>query len=283
MTQGFLCFRTNRFLERQYSPERLTRPLLRAANGELRPVSWDTALDYAAERLLRIRKESGPAAIFHYRSGGSLGALLPLTDYFFEQFGPVTIKRGDICSGAGDAAQTADFGEEDSHDLFDLHHSKNILLWGKNVVVSSVHLVPVLKEAQRRGASLALIDPVHHRTADLCDLFVQPRPGGDFALAMAIARLLFERGGADPDAARYCDHLDDFRALAFQHTLAEWCAQADAPIAQAEELAARLQQRPCAIVVGWGLGRRINGAGTVRALDALCAISGNLGIAGGGR
>src|SRR5256885_2929318 len=50
----------------------------------------------------------------------SLGALKHLTDYFFEQFGPVTMKSGDVCSGAGDEAQTLDFGEEDSHDVFDL-------------------------------------------------------------------------------------------------------------------------------------------------------------------
>jgi len=76
-------------------------------------VSWDEALDFAARELLRIRAESGPAAIFHYRSGAALGALKHLSDYFFEKFGPVTVKRGDICSGAGDAAQMLDFGEED--------------------------------------------------------------------------------------------------------------------------------------------------------------------------
>src|SRR5947209_8481393 len=84
---------------------------------------------------------------------------------------PVTDKRGDICSGAGDAAQLLDFGEEDSHDIFDLLNSKNILLWGKNVVVSSPHTVPVLKESPARKM---LIDPVWHKTAHLCDAFVQP-------------------------------------------------------------------------------------------------------------
>src|SRR5262249_55568962 len=83
------------------------------------------------------------------------------------------------------------------HDLFDLLNSRNILLWGKNVVVSSPHTVPVLKEAAKRGARLLLIDPVWHKTARLCDAFVQPRPGSDFALAMATARLLFERTWTD--------------------------------------------------------------------------------------
>ncbi|HXL39909.1 MAG TPA: molybdopterin-dependent oxidoreductase, partial [Myxococcales bacterium] len=198
VTNGFLCWRTNNFLPLQYSPERLTTPLLRG-----KPVSWDEALDFAARELLRIRAESGPAAIFHYRSGGSLGALKHLSDYFFEKFGPVTTKRGDICSGAGDEAQMLDFGEEDSHDIFDLLSSRNIILWGKNPVISSPHLVPVLKDAR---ASKLLIDPVWHRTARLCDAFVQPRPGGDFSLAMAAARLLFERGWTDPGFESYCDN-----------------------------------------------------------------------------
>src|SRR5260370_23068985 len=83
-----------------------------------KPVSWDEALDFAAAELLRIRSESGPAAIFSYRSGGSLGALKLLTAYFFSEFGPVTAKSGDISSAAGDASQMLDFCEEDSDDLF---------------------------------------------------------------------------------------------------------------------------------------------------------------------
>lgn len=282
VTRGFLCYRTSHFLATQYSPERLTTPLLRKG-GELVPVSWDEALDVAAERLLAIRQSDGPAAIFNYRSGGSLGLLKALTDLFFERFGPVTIKRGDICSGAGDAAQITDFGEEDSHDLFDLLNARNILVWGKNVVVSSPHTLPVLREARARGAKLVLIDPVHHKTASLCETFYQPRPGGDFALAMAVARLLFERGWVDPDAASYCDHLDAFRDLAFRRTVAAWCVRADVPTDAAEDLARRLGPgKPTAILVGWGMGRRTSGGAIVRALDALSAVSGNIGVSGGG-
>lgn len=282
ITQGFLCHRTSHFLDTQYSPARLTRPLLRK-DGALVPVSWEQALDVAAERLLAIRAESGPAAIFHYRSGGSLGLLKHLSDYFFERFGPCTTKRGDICSGAGDAAQMLDFGDEDSNDVSDLDHARGIVLWGKNVYTSSPHLLPVLRRARERGARLVLIDPVHQRTASLCHDFVQVRPGGDFDLAMAVAALLFARGWAVPDAAEFCAHLDELRALAGSRTVGEWCARADVSPAQAESLAQLLGPgRPTAILVGWGMGRRGNGAGVVRALDALGAISGNLGTPGGG-
>jgi anaerobic selenocysteine-containing dehydrogenase len=113
ITQGFLCQRTSRFLEHQYDPRRLTSPLRRVGD-HFEPVSWTTALDDIATRLLRIRAESGPAAILYYRCGGSMGILKGVVDYYFERFGPVTGKSGDVCTGAGDAAQTTDFGEEDS-------------------------------------------------------------------------------------------------------------------------------------------------------------------------
>ncbi len=284
ITQGFLCYRTSHFLEVQYAANRLTQPLFRQSLSDpLRPIGWDEALDIAAERLLRIRKESGPAAIFHYRSGGTLGLLGAVVDLFFERFGPVTIKRGDICSGAGDIAQELDFGLEDSNDVFDLYNARNIVLWGKNVWVSSPHLIPILREAKQRGATLTLIDPVWHRTASLCDRFLQPRPGGDFALTMAVAQVLRENAWLDPQASTYCDHWDPFWRMVDSRSLSDWCAEADVSREDVTLLARRLGlEKPSAILVGWGMGRRRNGAVIVRALDALGAITGNLGVSGGG-
>ena len=250
ITDGFLCWRTNHFLNLQYGPERVTEPLLRGTDGQLHAVSWDEALDFAARRLLQIRSESGPASILHYRSGGSLGMMKAVSDAFFRAFGPVTTKRGDICSGAGDAAQALDFGESESHDLHDLLNARHILVWGKNVVVSSPHTLPVLKQARARGTRMCLIDPVHHKTATLCERFIQPRPGGDFALAMGVARRLFERGAVTTQAAERCDNLDAFRAVAFGRTVDAWCADADVPVDTADDLASRLADGPTAILVG---------------------------------
>ena len=100
---------------------------------------------------------------------------------------------------------------------------------------------------------------------------------------MAVAQVLFAEGWVDPAAAEYCDHLPEFRALAESRTLADWCAEADVSPSVAHDLARRLGPgQPTAILVGWGMGRRVNGAAIVRALDALGAISGNLGRPGGG-
>ena len=281
VTQGFLCYRTSRYLERQYAPDRLTTPLLRRG-GSFVPLSWDDALDLAAEKLLRIKSESGPAAILPYRSGGSLGILKQVTDVFFQAFGPTSERVGDICSGAGEAAQTADFGFWDAHDLFDLAHSRAIVIWGRNLHVSSVHLLPVVRQARAAGSRIAVVDPVRHRTAELAELVLQPRPGGDLALALGVARRLFETGGVHPDAAAWCDHLDAFRDQCFARSLTDWSALADVPIEALKALADLYAHGPAAILVGWGLQRRARGAATVRALDALGAITGNLGIPGGG-
>ncbi len=278
VTKGFLCERTSRFLDRQYADDRITTPLLR---GE--PIGWDQALDLVAEKLCHYRDTYGPESILNYRSGGSLGILKQLTDYFFEQFGPVSIKHGDVCSAAGKFAQEADFGLSDSSDLFDLYNSKLILIWGKNVHTSSAHLVPVLMEAKRRGALLVGIDLVQTRIARQCDLFVMPRPGSDYSLAMGMVRWLDEAGLTDPEAASYCDNLEQFKALAYAKTIDQWAAECDIEPSQLVELA-RLygENSPACIQVGWGMGRRRNGARTVRAIDGLATVTGNMGIPGGG-
>lgn len=281
MTRGFLCHRTSRFLSRQYHPDRLTTPLVRRGD-QFEPVSWDAALELIASQMLKIKRESGPAAILNYRSGGSLGLMKHVTDYFFDRFGPVTTKSGDICAGAGEAAQLEDFGEFDSHDLFDVLNSKTIVLWGKNLYVSNVHLLPILKDAKERGARLVLIDPVWHRTADLCDLYVQPRPGGDVALGLGIAERLLARGLADAAAPAYCDHWDEFCALARSRPPEAWAELADIPAIVLDQLADCYAERPVATLVGWGLQRRTHGAAAIRVIDAVAAVSGNLGIAGGG-
>ena len=97
-------------------------------------------------------------------------------------------------------------------------NSKGILLWGKNPFVSNVHLLPLLKEAKAGGARLVLIDPVRHKTASLADAYVAPRPGGDLALALGVAALLFETGRVVPEAASFCEGFDAFRALALSKT-----------------------------------------------------------------
>lgn len=281
ITKGFLCYRTSRFLRRQYHPQRILRPLLRRGERQVE-IPLEEALDLAASELLRIKKESGPEAILHYQSGGSLGALKALCKYFFQELGPTSTKTGDICSGGGDAAQLMDFGEEDSNDLFDLLNARHIINWGKNLYVSNLHLIPIVKQVRAKGTRMITIDPVYTRSAQLSDDFLPIRPGGDIAFALAVARNLFETGRVDPRALERCDHLDELRALAFARSPAELEAEHDLSAADVVRVADALADGPTAILVGWGMQRRLRGATSVRMLDALSALSGNLWRSGGG-
>ena len=189
VTQGFLCYRTSRFLERQYDPDRITTPLLRRERRRSRAVGWDDALDLIAEKMLRIKSESGGEAILHYRSGGTLGVMKFLNDRLFELFGPCAVKTGDICSGAGDAAQLTDFGEEDSNDLFDLLNAKTIVLWGRTRTSATSTSFPSSSRRVRGGA-----DRPHRPGAP-------PRRRPRAALRAAAARRRHRPGARDREAA----------------------------------------------------------------------------------
>jgi anaerobic selenocysteine-containing dehydrogenase len=280
VTQGFLCPRTTRFVDRQHSDTRLRTPLLRQ-DGELVPVSWQEALDLCAEKLIETRRDYGPEAILHYQSGGAMGYLKGLISVFFEQFGPVTIKRGDICSGAGEWAQEADFGLSDSSDHTDLLNSRLIVVWGKNIHTSSVHLLPTILEAKRAGAVIVGIDPVPTRTARIADLFLCPRPGTDAQLALGVASHLAQHGGIDPEAASYCDNLEQFLEMAGAVSFEERMSRCGlSPEAGLEFAELYRRHSPSSILVGWGAPRRPNGSDTVRTMDALAAVSGNIGVPG---
>ncbi len=281
VTRGFLCERTSRFLRRQYDPMRLTSPLLRR-NGTFVPVQWDEALDFVAAGLERIRADSGAEAVLNYRSGGSLGALKLLNDWFFECFGGARVKHGDICSGAGEAAQVADMGLSDSNDLEDLLHSRCILLWGKGVTTSFVHMLPVLQAARRGGAAVVLLDPAPGKTARYADLVVSPRPATDRFLALGMARWLADAGRVEPALERWSVGHAAFLDLARSRDVAAWARAADVEPGVLAEVARLYAAGPANIQVGWGLQRRRHGGQTVRLLDALAALAGNLGVPGGG-
>ena len=85
------------------------------------------------------------------------------------------------------------------------------------------------------------------------------------------------------DAARWCEGLERFEALAMSRPLADWAAEADVPVAELSALAELYgANAPAAILVGWGMQRRSNGSAIVRCLDALGLITGNVGVSGGG-
>ncbi|MFT7464344.1 MAG: anaerobic selenocysteine-containing dehydrogenase [Pseudohongiellaceae bacterium] len=102
-------------------------------------------------------------------------------------------------------------------------------------------------------------------------------------MALCVAKVLFQRGGNDSSLGDWADGAQGFAALAASRSAEQWAELAGVSFAEALSLAEIYGQgQPAALLVGWGLGRRRNGAATVRVLDALGAAAGNIGVAGGG-
>lgn len=283
VTRGFLCPKSAGFLKRVFSPERVLYPLRKEGSGWKR-IGWDEAADVIAEKIEVALRQAGPLSLFYFREGGSLAALKSVNERFFNLLGGATFATGSLCGGAGIAGQTRDFGLRTAHDPFDLLNSSLIVIWGRNPAWTNVHLVPILKEARRHGTRLVLIDPVRTATADFVDVHVAPVPGTDGWLAAGMAKTLAEEGLIDRGfLARHTLGAERFLAEVDGADLRVISQITGVSIEQIRELAILYgNAKPAAVVGGWGLQRRRHGAATYRMIDALGALTGNIGVSGGG-
>jgi anaerobic selenocysteine-containing dehydrogenase len=283
ITRGFLCPKAQYYLERHRSPRRLRTPIRRSGRG-WREVSWDAALDELAERIGKARRETGSQSILSYTDAGSLGLLKGLDRRFWNLLGPITVPTGSLCWSAGLAAQEADFGDNLAHDPTDHANSRFLLIWGRNPLDTNVHLWPFVQQAREGGARVVVIDPVATRTAGQADLHLAPRPGSDLALALAMGQSIIEAGMMDEEfLGSRVRGFDDYRRLCAGYAPERAEAITGLRAATIRELAHEYARRsPAAILLGYGLQRHPAGGATVRAIDALAALTGNIGLPGGG-
>ncbi|MBI3327688.1 MAG: molybdopterin-dependent oxidoreductase [Nitrospinae bacterium] len=283
ITRGFLCKKTYQYPSRVYSDRRILHPLKRTKSGWTR-ITWDEAFDTLAALLTRLKAQDGPLAALHYQSAGSMGLLKALNSRFFNLWGGVTEAAGSLCAGAGIAGQLKSYGAIRSHPPADLLHSRTILMWGRNPSVTNVHMLPFLKEAKARGARVVVIDPRRSETVKYADQHVPLKPGGDAYLAMGLAQSLLQQGLVDwefitaatanfPEFKRFLEGLD--RQLVLDKT-----GLSPAAIATLARLYGT--QKPGSIHLGMGPQRWMAGAEVFQLIDALAALSGNIGVPGGG-
>jgi anaerobic selenocysteine-containing dehydrogenase len=288
ITGGFLCGNVgNGYLERYNHPDRLLHPLRRAgARGEGRweCIGWDEALDQVAAQIRATVERYGSLAVLDYARAGSHSVLKLLNRRFFNRLGGATTTCGSLCIGAIQAAQTADFGARQPHDWPDLEHSRAVLVWGRDPAKSHIHLLPFLRRARAGGAPLILVEPFLTQTATYADLHLRPRPGGDAYLAIGIGKVLFERGWVDQEYLRaHVANAEAYCALLDRYTLEQASRLSGVPADQIERVAELYgTRRPAAILVGYGVNNYRRGAQAYRLIDALAAITGNVGRPGGG-
>lgn len=282
-TRGRACHKTTAYIKRVYSPERITHPMIKR-DGTWQRADWDEALDLVGDKIKEIIRENGPEAILYYQGYGERTALKLLNGYFFNLLGGVTTLRGSLCGGTGEAAQNLDLGKRISHDPLDHYNSKAMILWARNPVTTNTGLVPIIQDVKKRGGRIITIDPFKNRSASLSDRHIAPAPNRDGFLAMAAAKIICDAGGVDNDfVEHHANGFAAYKAIIDRYTIDELCKEADVSNDDAHYLAETLMRyKPTSILLGWGLHRHKDAHLSIRAIDALAAISGNIGVEGGG-
>ncbi len=167
VTRGWLCAKVRPYLDHVYHPGRVLVPLRRVGpkgGGQWRRISWDEAIDEIARRWKEIIDRFGAEAILPYSYSGTLG-LVQMTvssARLWNRLGASQLKRS-ICGAAAELAVEMTLGKRWSPPYADVIHSKLVILWGHNPVASAPHFLPFLKQAQRAGCQVVVIDP--RRTA----------------------------------------------------------------------------------------------------------------------
>lgn len=289
LTGGTICGKVRSGLPRQlYGPERLLRPGLRRGpkgKGEFSWVGWEAALERVAGELVRVREEFGGEAILPFSYGGSNGLLSQDTTdaRLFRRLGASRLART-VCAAPTGRAAAGLYGKMPGVALQDYLHARLIVIWGANPAVSGIHLMPILQQARRRGAKLAVVDPRRTGTARLAEIHLPVRPGTDLPVALSILNWLFDSGRADESfLAGRSVGADELRLRAAPWSFSRAAAVAGVEAHEIEALA-RLyaDSDPAVIRCGWGLERNRNGGSAVAAVLALPAVAGKFGVRGGG-
>lgn len=282
ITKGKICGRGRMLADRTNSADRLQFPL-KKIDGEFKRISWKQALDEISNKLFQYKKDYGSTSILHSHDYANGGLLKNLDQRFFNCFGGVTELIGSICWGSGIEAQTWDFGDAYSHSPHDIVNSKNIIVWGRNAARTNMHLFQQLQQAKKRGTKLIVIDPIYNATAKLADKHITIKPGMDGLLAAGVMKESLRMILEDKDfIAHHSVGFEDVLELLNTITLERISQLTEVSIDEITELAKIYGDRPTATYLGLGMQRYHNGGNNIRWIDALAAISGNIGIAGGG-
>ncbi len=287
-TAGFICSKVSQFHRRLYHADRLLHPMRRAgAKGEARfeRIGWQEAIDEITERFREIRSEWGGEAILPFHYGGSNGMLTDglIDQLYFARLGASRLAKT-ICAVPATEVAVGMYGKMPGVAFADFVEARCIVIWGANPRGSNIHLVPYLRAAKRRGATVITIDPRRNLSSAEHDLHLPVLPGQDLPLALSMIRWWAERDALDHEfLAAWADGLEPLLERAGDWPLARAAEVTGVDAASIERTAATLAESDPALVrCGWGIERNANGGQAIAAVLAIPALLGKFGVRGGG-
>jgi assimilatory nitrate reductase catalytic subunit len=222
VNRGALCQKGATSTDLLNPAVRLTSPLLRRVrDSQLEPVTWEEALDFAAERLSAIGTEHGRDALGIFGGGG----LTHEKAYSLGKFARIVLQtphidyNGRFCMSAAAAASQRAFGVDRGlpFPLADVAHTDVILLVGSNLADTMPPALRYFTAQRENGGRLIVVDPRRTRTAEQADLHLQPVPGTDAALAAGLLHVLIAEHLIDEEfVATRTTGFDEARAEALR-------------------------------------------------------------------
>ncbi len=287
-TRGVLCAKVSHYLERVYHPERLQVPLRRTGRkgaGQFEEISWDAALAEIANRWRKQIEEFGAETILPFSSAGNQG-LIQHSSLDMRLFGLMGCSRleRNICGNVAHEGLCATQGCGTGINPEDLVHSRLIVLWGTNTLVTNSHLWPVIQESRRHGGRVIVVDPIRTRTASAADQHLAVRPGTDTVLMLAMMHIIIRDGLTDEDyIQRYSEGFAELSDHVRQYTPELAATVTGLSVEQIEAFAREYATvRPAVLRPLIGLEHHPNGAMMFRTLACLPVITGAWRYRGGG-
>jgi anaerobic selenocysteine-containing dehydrogenase len=275
ITQGFTCPRGATDHNR-LNKNRVENPFLRKVEG-FEKATWEKGLDVVSKKLNDTIKKYGSESVLYLDYAGNMGLLTTVfPKRLWNKIG-ATQTDGAICSKSGHEALALHYGESYGIKPIEIPSMKLVVFWGFNAAVSSPHMWALAKKARKeRGTQIIVIDPRESRTAKTADLWIQPMPGSDVALAYGVINYLIQNGYMDPKFIKEWttgfEHLKTEAGKWTPDRVEEITGVAWRRVEQLGEAYGRL--KPGTTMIGIGLQKCDQGADQVRAVSFIPALLG---------
>jgi len=279
LTMGLTCPRAAKDGHRVYK-NRVLHPHIRESLESDQPMaktSWTHALNRVAENLREVISSHGGESVLLLDYLGSTGLL---TWYYprrlWNAIGATRTDYG-ICAKSGHDALSLHYGLDYGIVPEDLLSQKLIVYWGFNGAVSSPHTWNLsLKARRENGALIVAVDPRRTKTAENADIWLNPRPGTDVALAYGIAKYIIEENYIDSAfIQRWTTGFDQFKKEALNWDLGRVEEVTGVKGAAIEKLGQAYGTfKPSATMIGVGFQKSLQGAESVRSVALLTTLLG---------
>ena len=288
LSRGHICPKAVALRDLQEDPDRLTQPVRRTATG-WEELGWDEAYTYVASRLRAVQKDSGRNSIGVYLGNPNVHSVGAMTHM------PTVVRllktRNRFSATSVDQlphmlAVHLLYGHQLMVPVADIDRTSYLLMLGANPLASNGSMMTApgfgrrLKEVQKRGGRVVVIDPRRTETAAVADEHHFVRPGTDAAFLLALIHQILRDGSATPPS--YVDGLSAVEDVTREWTPERAAAVTGIPADDIRRLAREFAAADKAACYGrLGVSTQQFGAICQWAVQVLNIITGNLDRPGG--